>query len=94
MSRYHCTIELSWFEEGQYNIWRGDRIAKKGGGLLVLTQKDLAVKEVNLSSAGEEVISLVIEDGERDINIVTAYVPPKTSAWEKEQYLIMKTNTL
>ena len=48
----------------------------------MLTRKDLAVKEVNLSSAGEEVISLIIADGKRDINIITAYVPPKTSAWE------------
>ena len=87
-------IELSWFEEGQHNIWRGDRIAKKGGGLLVLTRKDLEVKEVNLSRAGEEVISLIIADDKKDVNIITAYVPPKTSAWENEQYLTMKTNTL
>ena len=87
-------IELSWFDNGQYNIWREDRISKKGGGLLVLTRRDLEVKEVNLSSAGEEVISLIIADGKKDINIITAYVPPKTSAWENEQYLTMKTNTL
>ncbi|MPC61466.1 hypothetical protein E2C01_055538 [Portunus trituberculatus] len=57
---------------------------KGGGGIIVLTRKDLTVKNVSLSEDGEEVVSLVVTDGRQDINIVTVYVPPKTSAWPNE----------
>ena len=61
---------------------------------MVLTKKDLTVKEVNFSREGEEVISVVITDGNQDINIITVYVPPKTSAWDNEQYVNMRRNTI
>ena len=45
-------IKLDWFEEGRYKLWRSDRVEKGGGGILVLTKKDLIVKEVNFSREG------------------------------------------
>ena len=87
-------IETEWFEEGQYSLWRGDRVGRGGGGIMVLSKKDLTVKEVNFSKEHEEVISVAITDGKQDINVITVYVPPKTSAWDNEQYHKMKKDTL
>ena len=61
---------------------------------MVFTKKNLIVKEVNFSKWNEEVISMLITDGKRDINIVTVYIPPKTSAWNYEQYHEVMRNTL
>ena len=61
---------------------------------MVFTKKDLIVKEVKFSKRNEEVISMLITDGKRDINIVTVYIPPRTSAWNYEQYQEVMRNTL
>ena len=87
-------IKLDWFDVRQYKLWRNDRKNKGGGGIMVFTKKDLIVKEVNFSKGNEEVISMLITDGKQDINIVTVYIPPKTSAWNYEQYHEVMRNTL
>ena len=87
-------IKLDWFDVRQYKLWRNDRKNKGGGGIMVFTRKDLIVKEVNFSKGNEEVISLLITDGKRDINIITVYIPPKTSAWSQEQYQEVMRSTL
>ena len=67
---------------------------KVGGGIIVLTRKDLTVKNVSLSTGGEEVVGVVATDGKQYINIVTVYVPPKTSAWPIDQYENMVRSTI
>lgn len=37
---------------------------------------------------------MLITDGKRDISIITAYIPPRTSAWNYEQYQEVMRNTL
>ncbi|MPC44653.1 hypothetical protein E2C01_038331 [Portunus trituberculatus] len=78
-------IQVDWFGDGNYRLWRKDRMTKGGGSIIVLTRKDLTVKNVSLGREGEEVVGLVVTDRRQDINIVTVYVPPK-SAWPNEQY--------
>ena len=85
---------LEWFKEEPYKVWRNDRKEKEGGGIMVLTKKDLMVKEVNFSKENEEVISVLVTDSKGDINIVTVYVPPKTNAWNYDNYHGMLRNTL
>ena len=86
-------IKLDWFEEGRYKLWRSDRVEKGGGGILVLTKKDLIVKEVNFSKESEEVISVLVTNGKQDINIIAAYLPPRTSAWDNDQFQTVMRRT-
>lgn len=60
---------------------------------MVFTKKDLIVKEVNFSKENK-VISMLITDGKRDINIITVYIPFRTSACNSEQYQEEMRNTL
>ena len=41
-------IQVDWFGDGNYGLWRRDRMKKDGGGMIVLTRKDLTVKNVSL----------------------------------------------
>ena len=87
-------LQLDWFGDGSYRVWRKDRMDKSGGGIIVLTRKDLTVKKVSLSEDGEEVVGVEVTDGRQHINFVTVYVPPKTSAWPTDQYKNMIKNTI
>ena len=86
-------IQVDWFGDGNYRMWRKDRVNKRGGGIIVLTKKDLIVQDV-CHGENEEVVGVVVTDGRQDINIVTVYVPPKTSAWSNEQYDNMVEGTM
>ena len=88
------SMEMNWFEEGQYRLWRADRVNKGGGGVMVMIRKELSVKKVDFGSDGEEVISIVVSAGNKDFNIVTVYVPPRTRSWNGEQYNNMLRSTL
>ena len=87
-------IQVDWFGDGNYRMWRKDRVNKGGGGIIVLTRKDLIVQSVCLGGDNEEVVGVVVTDGRQYINIVTVYVPPKTSAWSNEQYNSMVERTM
>ena len=87
-------MEMNWFEEGQYRLWRADRVKKGGGGIMVMIRKELSVREVNFGTDGEEVISVVVSAGNKDINMVVVYVPPRTKAWNGEQYNTMLRSTI
>ena len=63
---------LEWFKEEPYKVWRNDRKEKEGGGIMVLTKKDLMVKEVNFSKENEEVISVLVTDSKGDSNSLCA----------------------
>ncbi|MPC48622.1 hypothetical protein E2C01_042402 [Portunus trituberculatus] len=65
-----------------------------GGGIIVLTRKNLTVKNVSLGGDDEEVVGLVVTDKRQDINIVTVYVPSKTTVWPNEQYDAMVRSTI
>ena len=87
-------MEMNWFEEGQYRLWRSERVKRGGGGVLVMVRKELSIKEVNFGNDGEEVLSVVLSVGNTDINLVTVYVPPRTRAWNGEQYNTMLRSTM
>ncbi|MPC50209.1 LINE-1 reverse transcriptase [Portunus trituberculatus] len=87
-------IQVDWFGDGNYRLWRKDVKEKSEGGIIVLTRKNLTVKNMSLGGNGEEVVGLVVTDERQDINIVTLDVPPKTSAWPNEQYDDMVRSTI
>ncbi|MPC52069.1 hypothetical protein E2C01_045929 [Portunus trituberculatus] len=91
-TKLRLNIQVDWFGDGNHRLWRKDRMKKSAGGINVLKRKDLTVK--NISLGGEEVVGLVVTDGRQDINIVTVYVPPNTSARPNEQYDDMVRSTI
>ena len=92
-SKLRPNIQIDWFGDG-YRIWRKDRANRDGGGIMVLTRKELCVQNVNIGDGDEEVVGVVVSNGGHDINIVTVYVPPKTSAWSSDQYNSMVKSTM
>ena len=73
--------------EGQYNVWRRNRNQKKGGGVMMLTRKDVVVGNVEKGEGMAEVlkVELVMKKG-RIRDLVLVYVPPKTNSWGREEY--------
>ena len=73
--------------EGQYNVWRRNRNQKKGGGVMVLTRKDVMIRKVEKGEGMAEVlkIELVMKNG-RKRDLVVLYIPPKTNVWGREKY--------
>ena len=79
----------------EYNIWRRDRNLKKGGGIMILTKKELQVKEIDLGIPTQvELIAVEISTTEGEIIVANVYMPPKTNTWERSEYEDMAENTI
>lgn len=87
-------IQIMDVGDRKYRIWRRDRRGKKGGGVMIAVRKDIIVDKVELGEGKAEVLSmrmLTEKGGKRDIVVV--YVPPKTRAWNGEEYEEMLNDT-
>ena len=42
--------------DSNYNMWRKDRVGKGGGGIMIMTRKDLVVKQVVYGEGRAEVM--------------------------------------
>ena len=69
-----------------YQVWRRDRRGKKGGGVMILSQDNLIVREVTPETSGAEIVTIEIQLGREKILISTVYAPPHTKSWEKEEH--------
>ena len=92
-TKLKSNVQLSWLVEG-YGIWKKDRVSRGGGDIMMLIRKDLTIKSVDIGEGEDEVMGVVVSDGKQDINVVTVYVPPKTSAWSSEQHNSMMESTM
>ena len=82
-------------EKLDYNIWRSDRREGKGGGVIVLTKQTIKVAEVKYQPEYSENICVQIEtETNRRLNVIAAYVPPKTRSWNEERYKNMINRTV
>ena len=83
------------FKNEGYDTWRRDREGKGGGGILILTKEGMCVEDMQCESGKAEVISIAIrmKSGEKR-RIILTYVPPKTNAWECEEYKDMKKDLM
>ena len=87
-------VQVCFKNEG-YNIWRRDRKGKWGGGVLVLTKKDIYVDEVQYGEGMAEVIGITIKISKRvRRKIIVTYVPPKTNVWKMEEHREMHKEVL
>lgn len=58
-----------------YNIHRKDR-NRRGGGVMLITRKDLDLYELNTETKSIEIMGVRLKSG---VNIYSAYAPPKTT---------------
>ncbi|MPC30264.1 hypothetical protein E2C01_023525 [Portunus trituberculatus] len=63
-----------------------DRVGKGGGGVMIMARKELMVNQVVYGNDKAEVMSIKVENGNKEILITVAYVPPKTSTWSRQDY--------
>ena len=69
-----------------YSIWRRDRVGKGGGGVMIITKKEVMVNKVEFGEGRAELISARVELNKKEVTIVVVYVPPKTNSWTKKDY--------
>lgn len=71
----------------KYNMWMKNRKNKQGGGVRMLTRKELQVKEVFLGERHEEMMEVKVKRAVNGLRtLVVVYVPPKTSSWNLDEY--------
>ena len=95
--------ETKWKDEwgipdlgnGRYEFWIKNRQEKAGGGVMVLTNKEVRVVRVDVSDNRAEIVKVVVQKGNEGERIfVGVYVPPKTSAWTREEHEAMIGDTM
>ena len=95
--------ETKWKDEwgmpdlgkGRYDFWIKNRQGKAGGGVMVLTNKNLRVVRVDIRDNNAEIVKVIVQTGNEGERIfVGVYVPPKTSSWTSEEYEAMLGDTL
>ena len=70
----------------KYNIWRKDRKQKGGGGVMILTDTSIDVKNVEYGKNDTELVSIQVRENNAKIQtIITTYVPPKSYSWKKRR---------
>merc|ERR1711980_60312 len=82
-------------DDDTYNVWRKDRKARKGGGVMILMRSNIKVTKVEYGKGKAEVLSVQIKEMNGETHkIVVAYVPPKTRCWTAEDHEELLKNTL
>ena len=77
-----------------YNVWRRDRVGKSGGGIMIMTSKDLVVKRVVYGEGRAEVMHVQVENNKEEMTVAVAYVPPRSGSWTKQEHEGMIEDTL
>ena len=94
-TKLNSVIKNEALNISDYNIWRKDRKHKNGGGVMILTKKDLIVKEMeHHTSDNVELVSVEVITEDGVVTVATLYMPPKTRAWENEEYTELMKNTV
>ena len=88
-------IEMELPGWSKFNIWRRDRKEKAGGGVCILTDRRLVVREIDLKMNRAEIVAIEISVEKRTkLVVVAVYVPPLTGAWSRQDHDLLKRETL
>ena len=95
-TKLNATISNATLNFDGYEVWRKDRESKPGGGVMILTKKDLKVKAANYVEVPNkvELVAVDVMSEEGDLTVATLYMPPKTRAWETEEYTELEDLTI
>ena len=81
--------------DGEYEIWQKTRPTKQGGGIMILTKKDLQVDKVTYGNNNVELVNVGIRSENKSIrNFAVMYVPPKTRSWDNIEHKELQRETL
>ena len=61
---------------------------------MIMTRKKLLVKQVVYGEGKAELMSIKVENGNKGMLIIVAYVPPKTSSWSRQDHEGLVKDTL
>ena len=87
-------IEMFNIGDGNYKVWTRNRLNKQGGGVMIMTKKNITVEEVVFGKGLAEILKVkIIERGGGKRDLAVAYVPPKTNAWSMAEYDEMLKDT-
>ena len=87
-------IQIRFDAEG-YNTWRRDRKNKGGGGVMILTRKDILIESVEYGGGMSETLSVEIKiQGQESRKIIVAYMPPKSNTWGADEYKRMQSELI
>ena len=79
----------------QYNIWRKERKNRGGGGIMIMTKKELTTTEVELpTTTYAEVLAMEIKTKRSSLLVATTYIAPKTDTWSKEELKQLQQQSL
>ena len=79
----------------QYTIWRKERKNKGGGGILIMTKKELTTTEVQLpTTTYAEVLAIDIKTKKGSLLVATTYIAPKTNVWNTEEHKQLQQESL
>ena len=82
------------FGENRYDVWMRNRNTKKGGGVLLLTKKELKVDNVVYGEGRAEVLKVgVRQSGANRRDFAVVYVPPKMNSWTRKNFEQMISDT-
>ena len=79
----------------QYNIWRKERTNKRGGGIMIMTRKELTATEVELlTTTYAEALAIDIKTKKGSLLVATTYIAPKTDTWSREEHKQLQQESL
>ena len=79
----------------QYNIWRKERTNKRGGGIMIMTKKELTTTEVELlTTTYAEALAIEIKTKRGSLLVATTYIAPRTAAWSTEEHKQLQLESL
>ena len=95
-TKLNATISNATLNFDGYEVWRKDRESKPGGGVMILTKKDLKVTAANYDEVPNkvELVAVDVMSEEGDLTVATLYMPPKTRAWEREEHTELEDLTI
>ena len=78
-----------------YNIWRKDRTDKEGGGVMIMTKRELTVVQVELiTTTFAEALAIEVRTKRGGLLVATTYIAPKTDAWSPEEHQQLQRESL
>ena len=94
-TKWKCEWGVPDMGNGNYDYWIRNRQEKGGGGIMILTRKNMRVIRVEMSENKAEIVKVVIGNKNgKERAYVGVYVPPLTNAWQRVEHDTVLEDTM